>query len=145
MPAETATAVCCILMGGVLQRFPKLKICFAHGGGAFPYTVGRIQHGYKVRPDLCATDCDIPPRDFLGKIWTDSLVHDDAALRLLVEVIGEDRVILGTDYPFPLGEVQIVDTWPGKVIAESDFSRKTKKKLLWDNAMSFLNLDQTKF
>ena len=70
---------------------------------------------YQVRPDLCATDCDIPPRDFLGKIWTDSLVHDDAALRLLVEVIGEDRVILGTDYPFPLGEVQIVDTWPGKV------------------------------
>jgi len=54
-------------------------------------------------------------------------------------------VILGTDYPFPLGEVQIVDVWPGKVIAESDFSRKTKKKLLWDNAMSFLNLDQTKF
>merc|ERR1719220_1747086 len=132
-------------MGGVLQRFPKLKICFAHGGGAFPYTVGRIQHGYKVRPDLCATDCDIPPRDFLGKIWTDSLVHDDAALRLLVEVIGEDRVILGTDYPFPLGEVQIVDTWPGKVIAESDFSKKTKKKLLWDNAISFLNLDHTKF
>jgi len=145
MPAETATAVCCILMGGVLKRFPNLKICFAHGGGAFPYTVGRIQHGYKVRPDLCATDCDIPPRDFLGKIWTDSLVHDDAALRLLVEVIGEDRVILGTDYPFPLGEVQIVDTWPGKVIAESDFSRKTKKKLLWDNAINFLNLDQTKF
>ena len=70
---------------------------------------------HQVRPDLCATDCDIPPRDFLGKIWTDSLVHDDAALRLLVEVIGEDRVILGTDYPFPLGEVQIVDTWPGKV------------------------------
>jgi len=145
MPAETATAVCCILMGGVLKKFPKLKICFAHGGGAFPYTVGRIQHGYKVRPDLCATDCDIAPRDFLGKIWTDSLVHDDAALRLLVEVIGEDRVILGTDYPFPLGEVQIVDTWPGKVISESKFSRKTKTKLLWENAISFLNLDHTKF
>ena len=94
---------------------------------------------YQVRPDLCATDCDFPPRDFLGKIWTDSLVHDDAALRLLVEVfilindnissdfkvIGEDRVILGTDYPFPLDEVQIVDTWPGKV---SDVLQKNKNK-----------------
>ena len=49
MPAETATAICCLLMGGVLHRFPRLKVCFAHGGGAFPYTVGRVQHGYKVR------------------------------------------------------------------------------------------------
>ena len=49
MPAETATAICCLLMGGVLHRFPRLKVCFAHGGGSFPYTVGRVQHGYKVR------------------------------------------------------------------------------------------------
>ena len=71
-----------------MYRFPRLKICFAHGGGSFPYTVGRVQHGYNVRPDLCATDCDLTPREFLGKFWTDSLVHDDSALKLLVDVIG---------------------------------------------------------
>ena len=71
-----------------MYRFPRLKICFAHGGGSFPYTVGRVQHGYNVRPDLCATDCDLTPREFLGKFWTDSLVHDDSVLKLLVDVIG---------------------------------------------------------
>ena len=68
MPAETATAIVSLLMGGILEQFPKLRICFAHGGGSFPYTVGRIQHGYNVRPDLCATDCDKTPRSFLGKV-----------------------------------------------------------------------------
>ena len=66
MPAESATAIVSLLMGGVLYNFPRLKVCFAHGGGSFPYTVGRVQHGYNVRPDLCATDCSLPPRDFLG-------------------------------------------------------------------------------
>ena len=89
MPAETTTAIVNVLMGGVLETFPALKICFAHGGGSFPYTAGRIQHGYKVRPDLCATNCSKPPLDFLGKFWTDSLVHDTNALDLLVKVIGE--------------------------------------------------------
>lgn len=145
MPAETSTAICSLLMGGVLHRFPNLKVCFAHGGGAFPYTVGRVQHGYNVRPDLCATDCSVSPREFLGRFWTDSLVHDEAALKLLVDIIGEDRVMLGTDYPFPLGEVLISDTYPAKVIKEAKFSQRLKKQLLWDNAMEFLNLDSNKF
>lgn len=145
MPAETATAICCFLMGGVLHNFPKLKVCFAHGGGSFPYTAGRIQHGYNTRPDLCATDCPLPPMDFLGKFWTDSLVHHPAALELLVDVIGEDRVIFGTDYPFPLGEVLIADTYPGKVIKELEISKKLKKKLFFDNAMDFLNLESSTF
>ena len=101
MPAETATAICSLLMGGVLHHFPRLKVCFAHGGGSFPYTVGRVQHGYNVRPDLCATDCHLPPRDFLGKFWTDSLVHDQHALQLLVDVIGEVGHLLMP--PAPLG------------------------------------------
>lgn len=89
MPAETATAICCLIMGNVLYQFPRLKFCFAHGGGSFPFTVGRIQHGYDVRPDLCATDCAVPPNDFLGKFYTDSLVHSQQSLDLLVNVIGE--------------------------------------------------------
>lgn len=62
MPSETATAMCSLLMGGVLEKFPHLKICFAHGGGAFPYLVGRIEQGYNVRPDLCATENPFSPR-----------------------------------------------------------------------------------
>ncbi|ESO94379.1 hypothetical protein LOTGIDRAFT_145098 [Lottia gigantea] len=104
MPAETTTAVCSMIFGGVLERFPKLKVCFAHGGGAFPFTVGRIEHGFNVRPDLCAVQNSVNPRDYLGRIYTDSLVHDKKALDLLVDVIGKNRVILGSDYPFPLGE-----------------------------------------
>ena len=68
------------------MQFPRLKVCFAHGGGSFPYTVGRIEHGYNVRPDLCATECDTQPRKFLGKFYCDSLVHDDHALDLLMNV-----------------------------------------------------------
>jgi len=146
MPAETCTAICSMLMGGVLHKFPNLKVCFAHGGGSFPFTAARIQHGYKVRPDLCATDCEVPPMDFLGKFWTDSLVHDPRALSLLVDVMGEDRVMLGTDYPFPLGEVKIVDTYPGKCILEHNLlSKQTKEKLLFGNAMEFLGLNPNNF
>jgi aminocarboxymuconate-semialdehyde decarboxylase len=58
-------------------------------GGAFPFTVGRVEHGYNVRPDLCATDCKTGPRKFLGQFYTDALVHDPVALKLLVDVIGE--------------------------------------------------------
>ena len=120
---------------------------FAHGGGSFPYTVGRIQHGYNVRPDLCATDCPEAPRSFLGKFWTDTLVHDNTALKLLVDVIGEDRVILGTDYPFPLGEVHgFGGAFPGKAVVETyEKDEKMKRKLLFDNACDFLNLDPSRF
>lgn len=62
MPGETATAVCSMIFGGVLERYPKLKVCFAHGGGAFPYIIGRVEHGFNVRPDLCAAENDINPR-----------------------------------------------------------------------------------
>lgn len=140
MPSETATAICCMVMGGVLEEFPKLKVCFAHGGGAFPFTVGRIEHGYNVRPDLCATDCKTGPRQFLGKFYTDALVHDPVALKLLVDVIGEDRVIMGSDYPFPLGEHH-----PGKLIESMDFQQPLKEKLLVNNACEFLGLDRKTF
>jgi len=141
MPLETATAICCILMGGVLDRYPRLRLCFAHGGGAFPFIKGRIEHGYAVRPDLCATECSKKPGEFLGKFYADSLVHDEAALELLLKVIGEDNVVLGTDYPFPLGELE-----PGRLIEEySALSHDKKKKLLWDNALRMFDLREEKF
>ena len=105
MPQRTAHAALCLILGGVLERFPKVRFCLAHGGGAFPFTIGRFHHGHFCRPDLCAHACSTDPREFLGKIWTDSLVHDNNALEYLVKTIGKDRVLLGSDYPFPLGEI----------------------------------------
>lgn len=127
-------------MGGVLEEFPKLKVCFAHGGGAFPFTVGRIEHGYNVRPDLCATDCKTNPRKFLGQFYTDALVHDAKALKLLIDVIGKERVIMGSDYPFPLGEHH-----PGKLIESMEFDHSLKENLLVNNACEFLGLDKAVF
>ncbi|XP_070565734.1 2-amino-3-carboxymuconate-6-semialdehyde decarboxylase-like [Ptychodera flava] len=141
MPAETTTAICSMVFGGVLERFPKLKVCFAHGSGAFPYTIGRIEHGFNVRPDLCAVENPINPRKYLGQIYSDSLTHDAKGLKLLVDVMGENRVMLGSDYPFPLGEHH-----PGKLIESmEDFSEELKDKLLSGNAFEFLGLDRSKF
>lgn len=140
MPFETTQAICCILMGGVLEQFPRLRLCFAHGAGNFPYTIGRIDHGYNVRPDLCATDCAYNPKKYVGQLYADSLVHDSRALRLLVEVMGEQNVILGSDYPFPLGEHH-----PGKLIDSMEWSDELKQMLLADNALSFLKLDKSAF
>src|SRR6516165_4511304 len=111
MPAETALAICSVIFGGVLERLPRLRIAFAHGGGAFPGTIGRIEHGFHCRPDLVAVDNPVPPRAYLGRFWVDSLVHDPDMLRLIVKQFGEDRVMLGSDYPFPLGESE-----PGALI-----------------------------
>jgi aminocarboxymuconate-semialdehyde decarboxylase len=123
-----------MIFGGVFERFPKLRVAFAHGGGSFPITIGRIEHGFNVRPDLCAIDNDVNPRNYVGKFWIDSLVHDPKALQFLTEVIGEDRICLGSDYPFPLGEHH-----PGKLIESmSSFSKELKDKLLFENAMKWM-------
>ena len=71
---------------------------------SFPTTLGRIKHGFDVRPDLCAIDNQISPEKYMGKFWLDSLVHDTKMLDYIVGLVGENRVALGTDYPFPLGE-----------------------------------------
>lgn len=104
MPAEQSRAVCSLIFGGVLERLPGLRIAFAHGGGAFPYTLGRIEHGFRMRPDLVAVDNQRPPREYLKRVYFDSCVHDDAALSYLIDTCGAERIMLGTDYPFPLGE-----------------------------------------
>jgi aminocarboxymuconate-semialdehyde decarboxylase len=137
MPAETARAIASMIFGGVFERHPNLRVAFAHGGGSFPFTIGRIEHGFNVRPDLCAIDNNVNPRNYLGKFWIDALVHDAKTLKDVVEIIGEDKVCMGSDYPFPLGEHH-----PGKLIESMDsFSAGLKSKLLFDNAMQWMNLD----
>ncbi|MCF6222814.1 MAG: amidohydrolase [Flavobacteriaceae bacterium] len=141
MPAESSLAICSLIFGGVMEKLPNLRFAFAHGGGSFPATIERIEHGFNVRPDLCAVDNPVSPKSYLGKFWVDSLTHDPAMLKYLVDLMGEDKVALGTDYPFPLGELA-----PGKLIENMDgFSLKTKAQLLSGSALSWLNLKKEQF
>ncbi|HMS66038.1 MAG TPA: amidohydrolase family protein [Ignavibacteria bacterium] len=136
MPAETSLAICSMIFGGVFEKFKKLKVCFSHGGGSFPFTIGRIEHGFNVRPDLVAVDNKINPREYLGKFYLDSLVHDEMALKYLIDLTGDEKIMLGSDYPFPLGEHE-----PGKLIESmNSISADSKEKLLWKNAVEFLGI-----
>lgn len=142
MPAETCLAICCLMLSGVFDRFPKLRVAFAHGGGAFPFTIGRIEHAFHVRPDLVAVDNKNNPRSYLAqggtpaRFYVDSLVHDTEALKLLLKFFGVQRVALGSDYPFPLGEAQ-----PGKLIESmKELSPEEKAQLLNGTAREFLGL-----
>lgn len=135
MPAETARAICSMIFGGVFEKFPKLRVAFAHGGGSFPFTIGRIEHGFDVRPDLVAADNAISPRNYIGRFWVDSLVHDKKAMDFLIDTMGEDKICLGSDYPFPLGEHH-----PGNLIEKMKLDKKTEKKLLYKNAEDWLLL-----
>ena len=143
MPAETSLAICSMMFGGVFERFPKLRIAFAHGGGAFPITIGRIEHAFHVRPDLVVTDNKTNPRSYLAHhdtpahFYVDSLVHDADALKLLLKLFGAQRVALGSDYPFPLGEAHA-----GKLIESmKELSMKEKAQLLSGTAREFLGIN----
>lgn len=133
MPAETTRAICSLIFSGVLERFPKLRIAFAHGGGSFPYTIGRIEHGFHVRPDLVQPDNQVNPRDYLGRFWVDSLVHDANAFQFLRDTVTDAKICLGSDYPFPLGEHR-----PGSMIDELSLSDQIKEGFFYRNAMEWL-------
>ncbi len=140
MPAETCRAICSLIFGGIFERLPNLRVAFAHGGGSFMGTIGRIEHGFNVRPDLCAIDNNINPLQYLGKFWVDSLVHDKDALELLIKKIGNKKIALGTDYPFPLGE-----NHPGELIDQMDYSLEVKNRFFYQNALDWLGLTEAKF
>ena len=140
MPAETSLAISCMTFGGVFERFPKLRVAYAHGGGSYPFTIGRMEHGFDVRPDLVATDNKVNPRSYLAsagkpaRFYVDSLVHDPDALQLLLKLFGAERIALGSDYPFPLGEAR-----PGQLIESlNNLSAEEKARLLSGTAREFL-------
>ena len=140
MPAETSLAICSMIFGGIFERLPALRVAFAHGGGSFPATIGRIEHGFDCRPDLVAIDNPHSPRHYLGKFWLDSLVHDPKMLAYIVELMGAHRIALGSDYPFPLGE-----NIPGTMIKQSAYSDEVKAQLLHGSALEWLGLSKSKF
>ncbi|OMJ20440.1 2-amino-3-carboxymuconate-6-semialdehyde decarboxylase [Smittium culicis] len=141
MPTETTTSICSLMFSGIYDRYPNLKIVYAHGGGSFLGTLGRIIHGYECRPDLVACDTVNHPLKTLKKLYFDSLVHDEDALKLMISKIGTDRIVLGSDYPFPLGEQM-----PGQLVEGCDWiSHEDKLKILSQNALKLFNLDASKF
>ncbi len=140
MPAETALSICSVIFGGVLERLPKLRIAFAHGGGAFPASIGRIEHGFNVRPDLVAVNNTTNPREYIGRFIVDSLVHDPHVLDYMIKLMGAENIALGSDYPFPLGEHR-----PGSLIESMSMNIETRAQLLHGTALRWLGLDAERF
>src|SRR5258706_878911 len=140
MPTETAIAICSMIFGGVFEKFPKLRVAFAHGGGSFPGLIGRIEHGFETRPDLVAIHNNINPREYIGKFFIDSLWPDKDVLNYLVKFIGAEHIAMCSDYPFPLGEQT-----PGKLIEGMDLYHKIKEQLLSGTALRWLGMTREKF
>jgi aminocarboxymuconate-semialdehyde decarboxylase len=133
-PTETALAAAHLIAGGVFERHPELKIILAHGGGYFPYQIGRLDHGYKVRAELHDR---LPrrPSEYLGGIYCDSLTHNTQALKFLVDRLGDDHVVIGTDYPFDMGDEAPVDT-----IRACRLGREREAKVLGGNLARLLRI-----
>jgi aminocarboxymuconate-semialdehyde decarboxylase len=135
MPAETQLSIVALILSGAFDRLPStLRICFAHGGGSFAYLLGRLENAWHHHP-VARGDCQHPPSHYLNRFYTDSAVFDQKALQFLVGTMGADRVMLGSDYPFPLGEERV-----GSLIRQSELAQSDKTKLLGGNASRFLGL-----
>jgi aminocarboxymuconate-semialdehyde decarboxylase len=136
MPAETQLSIMSLILSGAFERLSKdLKICFAHGGGNFAFQIGRVDNAWRNR-DIVRQDCPNLPSSYADRFYVDSAVFSDGSLQLLTAVMGDDRVLLGSDYPFPLGEQQI-----GKLVREHpQLSASSKTKILGENAINFFNL-----
>lgn len=135
MPAEISRAICSMIFGGVFEKYKKLKVCFAHGGGSFLPTISRIEHGWDCRPDLVAIDNPINPKEYLGKFWVDSHVCDHKMLQYIIDLVGVDKVVQGSDYPFPLGEAI-----PGELVRTAPLSNENKEIIMGTAAKSWLGL-----
>jgi aminocarboxymuconate-semialdehyde decarboxylase len=136
MPAESHLSILAMILGGVFDRVDdRLKIGFAHGGGSFAFWLGRMENAWHRRNDVIGTS-EFPPSHYLGRFYVDSVVFDERALRLLVDTIGSERVMVGSDYPYPLGERPV-----GEVVVKSEFlDPATRDLILRGNAERFLGL-----
>jgi aminocarboxymuconate-semialdehyde decarboxylase len=140
MPAETSLSICCMIFGGVFEKLPNLRVAFAHGGGAFPATLGRIEHGFHARPDLVAVNNRTNPREYIGRFYVDSLVHDPDLLQYMLKLMGANSIALGSDYPFPLGEDR-----PGQMIESMRLDSAIVERLMHGTALEWLGLDRERF
>jgi aminocarboxymuconate-semialdehyde decarboxylase len=129
-----------MVFSGMFERLPDLRVCFAHAGGSFIPTIGRLEHGFHCRPDLVAIDNPINPRDSFGRFWVDSITHDAELTRYILDKIGPEKMMLGSDYPFPLGDLEI-----GAYLESMPLSEKEKALLYHGSALNWLNLSADSF
>ncbi|WP_235689642.1 amidohydrolase family protein [Fulvivirga lutea] len=137
MPAETSRAVCSMIFSGIFERLPNLRVNFVHAGGAFLPTIGRVEHGFNCRPDLVAVDNQVNPREYLSKFWVDCITHDPKMLQYVLDLQGSKRVTLGSDYPFPLGDLEI-----GKFIEEMNLPESTVEDIFCNSTLEWLKLNK---
>jgi aminocarboxymuconate-semialdehyde decarboxylase len=140
MPAETSRAMCSMIFSGILERLPKLRVNFAHAGGSFLPTLGRIEHGFNCRPDLVAIDNNVNPRNYLGKFWVDCITHDPLMLEYVIKLQGSTRITLGSDYPFPLGDLEI-----GKFIEDMALDESVKEDIFCNAPLEWLGVTKERF
>lgn len=136
MPAETQLSIMSLILSGAFERISKnLKICFAHGGGNFAFQIGRVDNAWRRR-DLVRQDCPNLPSSYVDRFYVDSAVFSNESLQLLTAIMGDEKVMLGSDSPFPLGEQRV-----GTLIREhQQISSSSKQKILGENAMHFFGL-----
>lgn len=140
MPAETARAICSMIFAGIFEKLPSLRVNFAHAGGSFLSTIGRIQHGFECRPDLVAIDNNIGPKHYLGKFWVDSITHDPLMLDYVLKLQGSKKITLGTDYPFPLGDLEV-----GKFIEDMNIDSSIKEDIFCNAPLEWLGVSKERF
>ncbi len=135
MPAETQLGILSLILSGAFERIPRsLKLCFAHGGGSFAFLLGRVENAWHHR-DIIREDCPRPPSEYLDRFYVDSAVFDARSLRLLIDVMGAERVLLGSDYPYPLGEQEV-----GRLVSTADLPSATQQRIMLHNTVEFFGL-----
>lgn len=129
-PAETSIALGGLIMSGVLERYPNLTLCAVHGGGFIPFQIGRLDQSFHQVPRLAQQRLEAPPSQSMANLCVDTIVHDPDALGFVVERMGADRVFLGTDYPFPMGDQDPV----GLIRSTPGLTEKARESILGGNA-----------
>ena len=140
MPAETSRAICSMIFGGIFDKFPNLRVNFCHASGSFLSTIGRIEHGFNSRPDLVAFDNPKNPREYCGHFWVDCITHDQDMLHYVLKIQGSKRVSLGSDYPFPLGDLEI-----GDFINRMNLEKSVVEDIFCNSTLEWLNLKKEMF
>jgi aminocarboxymuconate-semialdehyde decarboxylase len=135
-PFDTAVAAARLIFGGVLDRYPSLRVCLAHAGGAFPYLVGRLDRGYRVRREC--RHLPRPPSAYVDRLYFDTIAHSPDALRYLIGLVGAERVMLGSDYCFDMGLEDPVSA----LAAVQPLSPEDRARILGGNARRLLGLDR---
>jgi len=136
-PLDTTIAAAQLIFGGVLEKYPGLKIILAHGGGQFPYIIGRMEHGYQVRPE-CKEKVHRSPMAFFKNFYFDIITHNPDALRHLINIAGSDHVLLGSDYPYDMGDPDPVQT----VSRLSGIKEEDRRRILRENAVTLFGLKE---